>query len=57
MNRKGVEGLPLKYIIITIIAALIIGVLINTTTSIGDQVSNTTGMLVAKLQNYTNSLN
>jgi archaellum component FlaG (FlaF/FlaG flagellin family) len=55
MNRKGVEGLPLKYIIVAIIAALVVGVLINVTSTIGISVQDAAGMFVAKLQNLTNS--
>ena len=55
MNRKAVEGLPLKYIIIAIIAALVVGVLINVTSTIGLSVEEATGMFVTKLQNITNS--
>jgi len=55
MNRKGVEGLPLKYIIVAIIAALVVGVLINVTSTMGLSIENATGMFVAKLENLTNS--
>ncbi|MBD3311851.1 hypothetical protein GF352_00090 [archaeon] len=55
MNRKGVEGLPLKYIIIAIVAALVVGVLINVTSTIGLSVEDATGMFVSKLENLTNS--
>lgn len=55
MNRKGVEGLPLKYVITAIIAALVIGVLINVTETIGLSVNSTTGMLVSRLENLTNT--
>ena len=54
MNRRGVEGLPLKYIIVAIIAALVIGVLINVTSSMGAGIMNATGMFIARLQNLTN---
>ncbi|MFA5406425.1 MAG: hypothetical protein WC307_03670 [Candidatus Nanoarchaeia archaeon] len=55
MNRKGVEGLPLKYIIIAIIAALVVGVMINVTSDIGLSIGNATGMLVATLENFTST--
>lgn len=54
MNRKGVEGLPLKYIIVAIIAALVVGVMIQVTATMNLGISNATGMFVAKLQNLTN---
>ena len=54
MSRKGVEGLPLKYIIVAIVAALVIGVLINVTSNMGVGIMNATGMFVARLQNLTN---
>lgn len=38
MNRKGIEGLPFKYIIIAVIAALILGILINVTQLMGESV-------------------
>jgi|GEM_PF-1311204 len=55
MNRKGVEGLPLKYIIIAIVAALVVGVLINVTSTIGLSIEDAAGMFVAKLENLTNT--
>ncbi len=55
MNKKAVEGLPLKYIIIAIIASMVVGILINVTNTIGVSVENATGMFVAQLQNLTNN--
>lgn len=49
MNRKAIEGMPLKYIIIAIIAALVITVMVNVTNVIGDSVSDAAGMMVVKL--------
>jgi len=54
MNRKGVEGLPLKYIIIAIVAALVVGVLMSVTNTIGTSVEDAAGMFVARLENLTN---
>jgi len=51
-----VEGLPLKYIIIAIVAALVVGVMINVTSNIGLSIEDATGMLTAKLGNFTNAL-
>lgn len=39
MNRRGVEGLPLKYIIIAIIAALVLGIVMNVTSIISEGVT------------------
>jgi len=38
MNRDGIEGLPFKYIIIAVIAALVLGILVNVTQLLGDSV-------------------
>jgi len=38
MNRGGIEGLPFKYIIIAVIAALVLGILVNVTQLLGDSV-------------------
>ena len=39
MNRRAVEGLPLKYIIIAIIAALVLGIVMNVTSIIQEGVT------------------
>ena len=39
MSRRAVEGLPLKYIIIAIVAALVIGILINITQILGEGIT------------------
>ena len=39
MNRRGVEGLPLKYIIIAIVAALVLGIIMNVTSIISEGVT------------------
>ncbi len=56
MNKRGVEGLPLKYIIIAIVAALILGIIMNMTSIIEQGVTgaavifnNTLGQVLANL--------
>ncbi len=53
MNRKCVEGLPLKYVIIAIIAALIAGVMINVSSTLGNSVNDSATAFAAKLANIT----
>ena len=55
MNRKGVEGLPLKYIIIAIVAALVVGVLIQVTGTIGQDVTGAAVRLNNTLADFLNS--
>jgi hypothetical protein len=52
-DRKGVEGLPLKYVIIILVAALVIGIAIIMATTLGGGIQTSTGILNNTLVNAT----
>ena len=56
MNRRGVEGLPLKYVIMAIIAALVVGTLIQVTGELNSGIENATGMFVTTLNESVSGL-
>ncbi|MBI1973719.1 hypothetical protein HYS54_02805 [Candidatus Micrarchaeota archaeon] len=45
MNNKGVEGLPLKYVIIILVAALVIAIAVTMTNTLGGGVKTAAQIL------------
>lgn len=49
MNRKGIEGLPLKYLVVVLVAALVIGLALEVTNSLRVDITDATGLFGATL--------
>jgi hypothetical protein len=57
-DNRGVEGLPLKYMIIILVAAVVIAIAIAMTTSLRDPILKALGLLGNKtVESVNNSLN
>ncbi len=56
MNKKGVEGLPLKYIIIAIVATIVVGVILQVVDITGTSVLENAQALNRTLTNATSGL-
>ena len=52
-NKKGVEGLPLKYVIIALVAVVVIGMALYVTDSLGTSVKGATDKVGDKLTERT----
>lgn len=52
--NRGVEGLPLKYAIIVLVAAIVIGVAIYMATTLGEGVTSATDTIADVLNNTLN---
>ncbi len=58
MNKKGIEGLPLKYLVVALVASLVIAVALQMTNTIQESVTDsskiladkTTGMVISATQ-------
>jgi hypothetical protein len=55
LNRKGIEGLPLKYTIIILVAAIVIGIVLYMTGTLDSGVRTTTNQINQTLVNKVNS--
>ncbi|MBR9677885.1 MAG: hypothetical protein GOU97_01130 [Nanoarchaeota archaeon] len=38
LNKKGLEGLPMKYVILALVAALVIGIILDVTGILGTSI-------------------
>lgn len=56
MNKKGIEGMPLKYMVLMIAMALIIALIVSTYTSLGNDIRNATSAIGEYVRNLTSNL-
>ncbi|PIO00125.1 hypothetical protein COT72_03115 [archaeon CG10_big_fil_rev_8_21_14_0_10_43_11] len=45
MNKKGIEGLPLKYVVVALVGALVIGIAVQMTNTIQTSVEDSTSVI------------
>ena len=56
MNKKGVEGLPLKYLVLVIASVLAVILIATTYSSLGADIKNATSFLGEYMKNLTTNL-
>jgi len=56
MNKKGVEGLPLKYLVLVVASVLAAILIVTTYSSLGKDISNATSFLGEYMKNLTMNL-
>ncbi len=56
MNRKGIEGLPLKYLVLVVASVLATILIITTYNSLGADIKNATSFLGEYVRNLTMNL-
>ncbi|MCW1301086.1 MAG: hypothetical protein QXX71_01270 [Candidatus Nanoarchaeia archaeon] len=56
MNKRGIEGMPLKYMVLMIAMALIIALIVSTYTSLGSDIRNATSTIGEYVRNLTSNL-
>lgn len=56
MNKKGVEGLPLRYLVIALGAALAVGIVLEMTTSLNQGITGAVTKITEVLSNQVASL-